>query len=191
MSKELVDLTHQSGGEAGSLLQEAGAILQFGEDLTAEELIYLKVYQDKLQDAGFVMHDAPPSTPAPWHFRHKTQVLTQLRLIRWIAFFLCVAIGGGTGIFLLVTTVQVRVALPQGWECCKEFVLTSSVGSLVLLGTKTAAGLPEPSAAEHAGTRKRLWLVCASLCCVRCHFAACFLQPVGRRRAFRLCEQHF
>ena len=145
---ELADLAHPSGGGssadhenegAGALLQNTGASVPFfphdlrntdciDYDLTPEELLYLKVYENKLEDSGFVESGAPPNTPAPWQFRHKTPVMTQLRLIRWFAFLLCAGIGGGTGIFLLVTTVQVRVQ-----ACCSQLVMSSSVSLSLLL----------------------------------------------------------
>jgi hypothetical protein len=80
------------------------------DDLTMEEMLYLQVYQKKLEDAGFVVDGAPPNTPVPWSFRHNTPLLTKLRLIRWFAFFMSAAVSLGTGIYLLVTTVQVKHA---------------------------------------------------------------------------------
>ncbi len=100
---ELTDLS----GQNQSILTFAGAEVS-DDDLTMEEMLYLQVYQKKLEDAGFVVGGAPPNTPVPWSFRHKTPILTKLRLIRWVSFFLSAAISLGTGIYLLVTTVQVR-----------------------------------------------------------------------------------
>jgi hypothetical protein len=80
------------------------------DDLTTEEQLYLRVYQNKLVDAGLVAGGTPPSTPMPWHYWHKTRALTKLRMLRWFAFLLSATIGAGTGIYLLVSTVQVRVA---------------------------------------------------------------------------------
>lgn len=117
---ELADVAPRSGGggtgnsgddnsEGGVLLRMPSAYSEpFDEQLTAEELLYMKVYEPKLMDAGYVTSGAPPSTPPPWRLMHKTSVLTQLRLIRWLAFMVCFAIGVGTGIYLLITTVRVR-----------------------------------------------------------------------------------
>jgi hypothetical protein len=118
---ELVDLAAQLGsGGAGNSMDdnnEDGVLLRmpsahpepFDEALTAEELLYMQVYGPKMMDAGFVTSGMPPSTPRPWQLMHKSAVLTQLRLIRWLALFLSLAIGAGTGIYLLVTTVQVML----------------------------------------------------------------------------------
>jgi hypothetical protein len=102
------ELTNLSG-QNQSILTFAGAeVSDDDDDLTMEEMLYLQVYQNKLEDAGFVVGGAPPNTPVPWSFRHKTPILTKLRLIRWVSFLLSAAISLGTGIYLLVTTVQVR-----------------------------------------------------------------------------------
>jgi hypothetical protein len=78
------------------------------ENLTAEELLYLKVYQDKVLDAGFAEGGCPPASPPPWQLRHRSPILTQLRIIRWLAFFVSFAVAAGTGIYLLIATIQVQ-----------------------------------------------------------------------------------
>jgi hypothetical protein len=117
---ELTDLVPRSGGDgagnSGDENSEGGVLLRmpsasplpFDEQLTAEELLYMKVYEPKLMDAGYVTSGLPPSTPPPWRLMHKTSVLTQLRLIRWLAFMVCFAIGVGTGIYLMIATIRVR-----------------------------------------------------------------------------------
>jgi hypothetical protein len=112
---ELAGLSPQrSGGRtnedegSGILLQMPAASAEsYDEDLTPEELLYLQVYQSKLQDGGFVQGGLPPSTPPPWQLRHKSSVLSQLRLMRWIAFLVCFGIGAGSGIYLLDATIKV------------------------------------------------------------------------------------
>jgi hypothetical protein len=92
----------------GILLQMPAASAEsYNQDLTPEELLYLQVYQYKLQDGGFVQDGLPPSTPPPWQLRHKTSVLSQLRLMRWFAFLVCFGIGAGSGIYLLDATIKV------------------------------------------------------------------------------------
>jgi hypothetical protein len=103
---ELAGLSPQrSGGRTNedegrgcdTLLQMPAASAEsYDEDLTPEELLYLQVYQSKLQDGGFVQDGLPPSTPPPWQLRHKSSVLSQLRLMRWIAFLVCFGIGAGS-----------------------------------------------------------------------------------------------
>ncbi len=131
--------------EGGVLLQMPSASNgPFDEQLTAEELLYIKVYEPKLMDAGFVERGKLPSTPPPWKLLHKSSVLTQLRLIRWLAFLTCFAIGSGTGVYLLVTTVQVR--------CCG---CRSCLLQLVLCAhSEFSAGLPESGAAKHHACKK-------------------------------------
>ena len=104
----------RSGGRSnedegcGTLLQMPSASAEsYDENLTPEELLYLQVYQCKLQDGGFVQDGLPPSAPPPWQLRHKSSVLSQLRLMRWLAFLVCFGIGAGSGIYLLVETIKV------------------------------------------------------------------------------------
>jgi hypothetical protein len=109
------ELATKSSGGGNNENEGSGVLLQMpstssescDENLTPEELLYLKVYQHKLEDGGFVQDEAPPSTPPPWQLRHKSSVLSQLRLIRWLAFLVCFGIGAGSGIYLLVQTIQV------------------------------------------------------------------------------------